>query len=245
MDEHKIIQDYIDEYHAGKISEEDFQNRLASDPTLHVAFAQYQQELTIIRAGAKEQLKKKATLALNKLEQKKRSIFSIKRILPLAASLAFLIAAVFLLKNSNQNLSPADLFDTHFTLPNPAGERNVNTQSFAWNDAMIAYTNQDFEQTIDLLSPLVNQKDFPFVDRGHLYLGLSLLMQDKYQDAIHHFDAINPESSFVPDAQWFRALTYLKMGKLEQTKNALQIIVNQARHYKHKEAIEILNNINN
>ena len=245
MDEHKIIQDYIDEYHAGKTSEEDFQKRLASDPILQKAFVQYQQELTVIRAAAKEQLKKKATLALNKLGQKKRSIFSIKRMLPLAASLAFLIVAVFLFKNSNQSLPPTDLFDTHFALPNPAGERNVNTQSFAWNDAMIAYSNQDFEQTIDLLSPLVNQEDFPFIDRGHLYLGLSLIMQNKNPKAINHFDAINPESSFIQDAEWFRALTYLKMGNLEKTKNALKKIVNQARHYKHKEAMEILNNINN
>jgi hypothetical protein len=69
------------------------------------------------------------------------------------------------------------------------------------------------------------------------------LMQDENQKAITHFDAINPESSFVQDAEWFRALAFLKMENLAEAKKAFQKIVNQPRHYKHAEALEILDNM--
>lgn len=243
MDDNKIIQDYIDKYHAGEIPEADFQQRLESDTDLQQAFVQYQQDLKVIRAGAKEQLKKKAASALDKQEQKKVKIFPLKRLLQIAAALVFLVVSVFLIKNINHTSSTTDLFAAHFELPDPAGERNANPQTEIWNKAMAAYSKQDFKKTIELLSPLVKQNDFPFADRGNLYVGLSQLMQNENQKALESFDAINVESSFVQDAEWFRALAFLKMENLEEAKKAFQKIVDQPRHFKHKEAVEILDNI--
>ncbi|MGK0364759.1 MAG: hypothetical protein ACI85O_001817 [Saprospiraceae bacterium] len=243
MDENKIILDYIDKYHAGEVLEEDFQKRLKSDSNLQQAFVQYQQDLKVIRAGVKEQLKRKAVLTLEIHEQKKGKLFPFKRLLQIAAAIALLVVFIFLIKNINQTSSTTDLFAAHFELPDAAGERNSSAQSEAWNDAMVAYLNQDFEKTIDLLAPLVNQADFPFANRGHLYLGLSQLMQNENQKAVKHFEAINSESSFVQDAEWYLALAYLKIDDLEKTKKAFQKIVNQTRHFKQKEAKIILESL--
>lgn len=240
MDENKTSQDYIDQYHAGEILEEDFQKRLESNTNLQLAFLQYQEDLKVIRAGAKEQLKKKVALALEKHEQKKTRIFPLKRLLQIAAAVTLLAVSIFLIKGINQSSSTTDLFAANFELPAAAVERNATPQSAAWNDAMIAYANQDFKKTIDLLVPLVDQRDFPFADRGHLYIGLSQLMQNENQKAVNNFEAINSESSFVQDAEWFRALAFLKIDDLEKAKKALQKIADQPRHFKYQEAVGIL-----
>jgi hypothetical protein len=240
MDENKIILEYIDQYHAGDILEEYFQNRLESDPNLQQAFVEYQLDLNVIHAGAKEQLKNKAALALEKYEQGDGKIFSLRRLLQIAAVFVLLVVSIFLMKDMNQTSSTQNLFAAHFVLPDAVGERNVTPQSSAWNDAMVAYTNQDFKMTIELLTPLLDQKDFPYAIRGHLYVGLSQLMQNENQKALEHFESINAESSFVQDAEWFRALAFLKMDDLVDAKQVLQKIANQPRHFKNQEALAIL-----
>ena len=243
MDEHKIILDYIDQYHAGEILEADFQKRLKTDHQLQEAFAQHQQDLHVIRAGAKEQLKKKAALALERQEQKKVKTFSLKRPLQFAAAIAFFVVSTFLIQNYNQSSPTPNLFATHFELPDPAGERNASTQSLAWNEAMTTYANQDFEKTIELLQPLIQQDTFLYPDRGRLFLAISQLMIDEDQKAIKLLTSISPESSYIQDAEWYQALAYLKIENLTAAKIAFQKIVVQARHFKQKEAKQILESL--
>ena len=239
----KDRQEYIDRYRSGEISETDFKQRLESDSELKQEFDLHQKDLQVIRSTAKQELKKKALAALENHEKKPTPIFSLKKAIQIAAIFAFAIAAFFLLQNG-QVQSGNELFASHFELPDPAGERNANTQTEIWNEAMTAYSNQDFKKTIELLSPLVNQPNFPFTDRGNLYLGLSQLMQDKNQKAVNYFEAINAESSFIQDAEWFLALTFLKMENLIEAKRTLQKIADQPRHFKYKEAVETLEQIN-
>jgi hypothetical protein len=239
----KDHQEYIDRFRSGEISETDFTHRLESNADLKQEFERHQKDLQVIRSAAKEQLRKKALIALEKHKKKSATIFLLKRVMQIAAVFAFLAAAIFLIQKMNQPKSGSDLFANHFVLPDAAGERNANAQSDIWNEAMINYSNQDFKKTIELLAPLVDQPAFPFGDRGKLYLGLSQLMQNENQKAVNYFEAIDTESSFVQDAEWFRALAFLKMENLAEAKKAFQKIVNQPRHYKHAEALEILDNM--
>ncbi len=236
----KKHQEYIDRYRSNEISETDFKQRLESDDELKLEFELHQKDLLAIRASAKEQLRKKAIVALDDHEKKSANAFSLKRIMQIAAMFIFMIAAFFLIQNIGQPKSGATLFSNHFELPTPAGERNNTPQSEAWNEAMSAYSNQDFEKTIDLLSPLVNDQNFQFSDRGKLYLGVSLLMTNEYQKAISTFDAIPSESSYFQNAEWFSALSFLKMENIIEAKNAFQKMANQPRHFKQEEAKTIL-----
>lgn len=240
MGENSIILDYLDRYHAGEILEEDFQKRMESDSELQQIYVEYQQDLLVIREGVKEQLKKKVALTLEVYEEKKVKTFPLKRIFLVAASVTFIVVSIFLFRNMNSSTSSVDLYAAHFELPSAAGERSISEQSDAWNDAMTAYANQDFKTTIDLLSSLVNQPDFSFADRGNLYLGLSLLMQNENQMAVKHFEAINRESSFIQDGEWYKALAFLRINDLENAQYTLQKIVDQPRHFKYHEALEIL-----
>ncbi|MFK7774512.1 MAG: tol-pal system YbgF family protein [Saprospiraceae bacterium] len=239
----KELQEYIDKYKSGEISETDFKQRLESDDELKLEFELHQKDLRAIRAGAKVQLRKKATLALEKHEKESINIFSLKRIIQIAAMFIFLVAAFFLIQNLGQPASGADLFSNHFELPAPVGERNDTPQSDTWNRAMTAYANQNFEKTIELLSPLVNDQNFQFSDRGKLFLGVSLLMKNEYQKAINTFDAIPSESSYFKNAEWFKALSFLKMENTSEAKNAFQKIGNQPRHFKQEKAKTILENL--
>ncbi|GEM_PF-3811143 len=233
----------INRYHNGEIEESDFKNQLASDVGLREAYELYQKDIGAIRKLAKEQLRKKAALLLNKHENKQAKFFSLKRVLQIAAAIALLITSIFLIQNYLQPKSAEDIFADYFELAAPTNERNATPQAQNWNAAMTAYVNQDYRKSIELLISLVNQKDFPYPERGKLYLGLSQLMDNKPQQAIDNFGRVASESSYFQEAEWYRALAFLKMGDVERAKAVFQKIANQPRHFKEKAAQVILTKI--
>ena len=239
----KDLQEYIDQYRSEEISESEFKQRLESDESLQQEFELSKRDLLAIRSAAKEQLRKKATLALENHEKKPQKIFSLKRVMQVAAVITFLAVAFFLIQNLDQPQSASELFATHFELPASEGERNNSIQSEMWNNAMNLYTNQDFEKTIGLLSTLVNEPDFQFTNRGKLYLGLSYLMVNENQKAINNFNAVSSQSSYFQNAEWFKSLSFLKMDNTIEAKIAFQKIADQPRHFKQKEAKLILENL--
>ncbi|MFT4664252.1 MAG: tetratricopeptide (TPR) repeat protein [Polaribacter sp.] len=243
MSNQKIIHDYIDEYRNDKISEADFQKRLQADSDLQQEYTRHKKDMDVINEGAREQLRKKAVLKLEQHEQKERKVFPLKRVLGIAAGFALILSAFFLLQQNNQSVSTADLFASHFELPLSPNKRNANAPSEIWAEAMTAYNNQDFKRTIDLLATTVDQPDFPFTERGKLYLGISYLMSDQGQNAIEQFAKIDKESSYVFNAEWYRALAFLKMDQIEDATSAFQKIADQTRHPKKKEALTILSKL--
>ena len=243
MSNNKELQEYIDLYRSGKISESEFKQRLESDETLRKEFELSKLDLLTIKSAAKEQLRKRAALILEKHEKKSQKIIPLKRIMQIAAVFAFLAVAFFLIQNLEQPQSASELFATHFELPASEGERNNSIQSEMWNNAMNLYSNKDFEKTIELLSTLVNEPDFQFTNRGKLYLGLSYLMANENQKAINNFNAVSSQSSYFQNAEWFKALSFLKMENTVEAKIAFQKIADQSRHFKQKEAKMILENL--
>jgi hypothetical protein len=239
----KDLQEYIDQYRSGEISESKFKQHLESDEALQQEFELSKRDLLTIKSAAKDQLRKKASLALENHENKSQKIFSLKRVMQIAAVITLLAIAFFLIQNLGQPQSSAELFATHFELPTSQGERSNSIQSEIWNNAMSTYENQDFEKTIKLLSTLVNEPDFQFPDRGNLYLGLSYLMANKDQKAINNFNAISMQSTYFQNAEWFRALSFLKMENTVNAKIAFQKIADQPKHFKQNEAKVILGNL--
>ncbi|MFT4762195.1 MAG: hypothetical protein ACI9XO_004473 [Paraglaciecola sp.] len=240
MNSHRKTQDYIDKYWNGEVSEEDFQAQLKSDVRFVQEYELYKKELQVIRAGAKNQLRKRAAFVLNRLEEKQPRIVQLKRVMAIAACFVLLVTGYLIFQNFGHLKSNDELFATHFELPAPANERNGTNQSEVWEKAMNAYIHQNFEKTINLLLPVIEQPDFHFKERGKLYLGISYLMTNKAQNAVNSFEKINQESSYFPDAQWFIALSFLKMENTTAAKEALQKIANQLIHFKHKEALKVL-----
>lgn len=238
----KRIQEYIDSYRKGEITESDFKHRLGLDVELQQEFERYQKDLLVIRSAAREQLKNKAALVLENHEKKSVKMFSMKRILQIAAVFIFVIMSVYLLQ-IGQSSSSADLFATHFELPVPASERNDTQQNQKWQAAMTVYSNQDYKTTITLLSPLVTQNNFTYPDRGKLYLGVSYLMVNKNQKAIDIFNTVSLESTYAQSAEWYRALSFLKIEDKVAAKTAFQKIANQRQHFKQKAALKILEHL--
>lgn len=233
----------IERYHNGEIEESDFKNQLASDAGLRQAYELYQKDIGVIRKLAKEQLRKKVGLLLDKHENKQATFFSLKRVLQIAATIALLITSIFLIQDYLQPKSAEEIFANHFELVALTNERNATPQTQNWKAAMTAYANQNYRKTIELLTPLVHQKDFPYTERGKLYLGLSQLIVNEPQQAIDNFERVSSESSYFQEAEWYRALAFLKMGNAENAKAIFQKIANQPRHFKQKEAEIILGDL--
>lgn len=78
-----------------------------------------------------------------------------------------------------------------------------------------------------------------------LYLGVSQLELELYQDALNSFSIL--ENSTAIDfhkAYWYKSLVYLKQKNKEKASIELQKIVNNNAYFNHEKAINILRKIN-
>ncbi|MFK8057137.1 MAG: tol-pal system YbgF family protein [Saprospiraceae bacterium] len=235
-------QQFIDEYRAGEVSLSDFEKELSSNMELKNELDLYQRDLTAIRSAVSSQLKTSTTEALAAYDKRPTRLTVFRRAMSIAAVFMLVVGSLYVF-NSAPSETGSELFAANFDLPAPAAERTVTEQSTSWNEAMTAYANQDFETTIEILSPLVSHDTFQFADRGNLYLGLCLLMTDQDAKAIDALGAIDPESSYQKDAEWYQALAHLKSEDFEKATAALQSIAAQPRHFKHEDAIKLLERI--
>ncbi|MCF8283262.1 MAG: tetratricopeptide repeat protein [Bacteroidales bacterium] len=240
MSRNENINDIIDDYHAGEIPGMDFQKQLKTDAELQQEFELYQKDMAVIRASAKVQLKEHAALALSNNGRNQNAVFPVKWIILIGAIIVLLVAGFFFYHKYGQPKTSPELYAAHFELLPPSNDRSNSNPTDIWQAAMADYANQDFNKAIEILKPVIHQPDFKYAESGKLYLGLSYMMVNENQNAIDIFGEISAESSFVPDAEWYMALAFLKMNKIPEAKAALQKIVEQPKHFKQEEAGKIL-----
>ncbi|MFK8058059.1 MAG: hypothetical protein AB8F78_18170 [Saprospiraceae bacterium] len=235
--------EYIDRFHAGEINADEFELQLAAHSELRSDYESYKKDIQVIRSSVKNQLKTQAGIHLAGHKEKPARLTVLKRALQIAALLLVTIGGLYLFTN-DQPQTGSQLFAAHFELPEQANVRANTNRIASWEEAMNSYAAKDYEGTIQLLSSAIDQKDSPYQDRVHLYLGLSQLMENEELQAITSFEKVRPESSYIHDAEWFTAMAYLKVEDMEKAKVALSKIAAKPRHFKHKEVLAILDRLN-
>lgn len=240
MEKNNALNDYLDQYHNGQITEADFQGRLQSDLQLKEAYRLYKEDKALVRIIAKQEFKAIATKALQDQGKRPKSYFLSRHFLRIAAVLILAVCAYFAFQHSKQNSNPEEIFAQHFTLPPPLIERSTDQNSNDWETLMTAYQKKDFTKAIQVGAILLKNKDFPYLEKGKLYLGLSYLMTADFAKAQQTLDQVSPNSSFFQDAQWYNALAELKQNKVETAKKDFEKIAQTKGHFKQKEAEEIL-----
>jgi len=74
-----------------------------------------------------------------------------------------------------------------------------------------------------------------------IYRGFSQLELGEHQDAIKTFEELlNSNSLDSFKAQWYLALSYLKIGNKEKSRAVLKIVVENPKNYKYREATKLL-----
>ncbi len=71
----------------------------------------------------------------------------------------------------------------------------------------------------------------------HLFMGLSLMEMERFDEAIQNFDKVTQYETSVgvlPEMRWYRGLCYLRIGEIEKAKNIFRIIVNRNERQQEK-----------
>ncbi|AMC11539.1 hypothetical protein Lupro_09785 [Lutibacter profundi] len=150
------------------------------------------------------------------------SLFNYKQLM-VAASIALLIG-LFIFKDGNPVYRD---FSNHNPLELVVRGEN-NTASIKAEEA---FNSKNYEEAFKQLSILASKN--PNDIEIQLYKGISLLELNKYKKAETIFNKISSgNSSFSNTAKWYKALGFLKQGKLDECKKVLKTIPETAEEYK-------------
>lgn len=130
-------------------------------------------------------------------------------------------------------------YDKYFESTSWASERSVSSSIDIIQQAQMHFQKNEFQETIDLLNIATVKAEEQFVPQ--FYKGLSYQNLDKYaKAALEYSKVINQGNNmFIEEAEWYKALCYLKMNKTNEAKKELLAVVNRKGHYE-KDAKAIL-----
>ncbi len=130
--------------------------------------------------------------------------------------------------NANRTHQNQELYAAYYEpFPIEDTTRGESTNDFA--DALIHYAQGEYDRVISTLEELVHVPD---QEQLSLYLGNSYMNTGEEQKAIDIFKNIDGSSKYHENAQWYLALTYLKIGDTKKLKPLLTTIINYNGVYK-------------
>lgn len=245
MSKEKDINQWIDDYIFGTLSEQEhqlFQKRLEAEPELAEQVKIQQALKSGVEAFGRKTLKTELqgmheeVVGLQPEPAKRRSLRSM---LIAAASFLLLISAMLWLF-----AGPGDdqegLYATYFkaydlstTQRSKANEALINIEQL-YQDEKYAVALPLIQAHVDSLSPAPSS--------WLLAAGICQLELDRPQEALQFFQKISAQQdfNFRDEVSWFSALAYLKAGELDKTKKALEALVVDERADHHEEALDLL-----
>lgn len=229
--------DLIEHYLDGSLSDTDrlaFEERLKLEDELRAQV----EEMKVIREGIVRASRKEVLKSLKELEatlpEVEAPIIPLWRTtwLQVAAGISLLALCVYLLWPRTQE--PAQLFAEYFEpYPNiimPTVRGVVENDSTVKAQAYRAYDQQNYAEAIRLFEA-VQQKDEGVL----LYLGNSYLANGQPEKALPLFEKVlNNYDVFDEQAEWYVAVSYLKLEEREKAREALQKVVARESSYKSK-----------
>jgi tetratricopeptide (TPR) repeat protein len=230
-------QDNIDNYLTGNVSEPErtaFEQRLQTDESLRAVV----EEQTLLREGIARASRKEILQSLRELEASlpaaEAPAIPLWRNawLQVAAGVSLLTVCAYLLWPTAQE--PATLFADYFEpYPNvimPTVRGAVENDSTVKAQAFRAYDRQEYTKAIELFETL-NLQDATAL----LYLGNSYLASGQPEKALPLLEKVlNNYDVFHEQAEWYIAISYLKLEERDKAKEALRKVVVREGSYKSK-----------
>lgn len=136
----------------------------------------------------------------------------------------FLVIVGFSLKLLLPTTTSDTLFEEYYR-PLNAPEDNFRSDNAITIEEKVqqasdAYDELEHKKAIALYSELL--KEHPNHPKYILFLGLSYINDERYDDAIKLYNSYNPQNvSYDEDIQWYLALAHLKKGEILTSKNLL------------------------
>jgi len=250
--------DDIERFFSGTMGQDEiaeFEKRRSIDKEFEKEIILYTQAKELVQTGARKRLKQhldnlgQKEFANAMVESYVRFSLMKKYWYAIAASILIIIGvSYYTYQNILAKKSPptlARLFDVYYEVPKAdlvmtRGEHPEETFSSVWNSAIKMYNEKHFEKAIDDFNLVLQSSKFSHASVANFYLGICYLTINLPDSAISHFTLVSPASSLSQDASWYLGLSYLKAGNLEKSTGAFEKISELPKHYKKKQAKEIL-----
>jgi len=198
-------------------------------------------ENEMIAVQSKQELKKKLQAISADLKTQKKT--TPKRFAPLsvAASVILLLGAIFFF---NQGASNQELFDDYYTsYPNIYAQKGASSDhKTLFEKTMILYDAKQYPLARQNFESINSERKL--TDGEQFYYGITLMELDKVKLAIQQFKNIPNSSPLYKDAQWYLALSYLKVNDTYNAKNILNKVTKSVGTKKREEINNLLQHLN-
>ncbi len=122
-------------------------------------------------------------------------------------------------------------YDDCFQAPQWAPERTVASDMGVLQQANSFFANGEYEKAIVLYNQAIQEKDEKFVFQ--FYKASTLQNLEKYEEAIPEYTRVidHGDNIFVEEAEWYKALCYIKLDEKEEARKQLMAIINRQGYY--------------
>lgn len=241
MAEFSSNEELIEQYHQKLITKSEFDAQLVDNAELAILFEQYEADMNNVNLLAKEDIKAQT---IEILARKRR----LKRLWLLVGSVLIILFTVYF--SSKTNFSKIEdtgsLYATYYETIKPSKQRNTNSAdqgNTSFERALVAFSRKDYLIAITDFEETLSDSTFSRKDEALLYVGISNLEENQVNIAVEYFSAISSESYYYEEAEWYLALSLLKVNRLAESKIILQKIASDTKHYKTEFANELVNKI--
>lgn len=170
---------------------------------------------------------------------------NLKTTMLIAASILFLMALgwIFLPKNT-RGLNLQEVFADNVSSIQQSTARNTalnDTLDDVWEKAMESYIQQDYKTAgLEIENLLEKLPENTPESRFRLFLGSAYLLSERPESAIQQFRQVETTSKFSDDADWYKALAFLKLGLKDSAIVILRACSTNKGHERQGDGIRIL-----
>lgn len=238
----------IDRYLLNLLSEEEkktFEARLKKDETL---VEELNQQRTLIediegigRIKLKEKLKdihNEVVIQPSKPKTKSKKIF-----FQIATAAVFIGLITTCWLWSTQSASNSELYAQNFE-PYVLSLNQRSEGDIELKNIESLYIDGNYSEAISLFETALNENSLKS-SQLLLGLGISYLQTNQPSEAIKQFDIIlaNKDFNYEDEAQWYLALTHLKLNNIGEARNHLNILTSDSTKDHHEDAKVLIQNL--
>ncbi len=245
MERNQLLFEQIEAYLNKELTEEQhlaFQKRMEVDPILKEEVQNHKAlKEAMVDMDSVDLRKKLQKIAFSDQEIDAAIVAPKKKRFPIwqiAASILLLlgITAFFWLNNTSSN---NDLFETYYTVY-PTEDTMRGEQLLDLNIALKSYENGNYSIAISQLKPFIEK--YKEKTELKIFLGNCYLNTGNEKEAIGVFKKFKWEEKYYEDAQWYLALSHLKLNNKNSTCNALKKVI-EYNGIRKKNAEALLNEL--
>ena len=237
------IEDLKQSYLEGKMEPSElleFEQKIKSDPELAREIKELQRIDLGLQALNYESFKNEV-LSWEGEYKTKPDVIPLNRYIAIAAGILLLLIPTVMLLYNSQGVDSSNLYAQYYApYQDVVLERGDDSEvQEILAQSMQEYNSENYRTAIPGFTDYLDQNPEDY--KVYLYLGICQLEIDQFADAEEIFIRAENDPYFKQQAQWYRAMTYLKGDQKQPLVDILDLIASQTpRHYQQGKAIELL-----